>query len=199
MERAGMIAPGRYGRKQSIAAAAEHEVTPVRGCTYTRRHRRVMKEFALKAKHRLEQLKKQFDRLRKDSLAAVGTTNEAVYAGLQKFADKELKALHDYYDSALASLRSHKKSGSDIKTVLQTQFDLMQETVTRLIAHARESVETATAPAKPAAAAPSASAKKAAAKKAAPAKKTPAKKAAAAKKAPAKKAAKRASTKKTSS
>ena len=154
----------------------------------------------MKAKHRLEQLKKQFDRLRKDSLAAVGTTNEAVYAGLQKFADKELKALHDYYDGALASLRSHKKNRSDIKTVLHTQFDLLQETVTRLISHARESVETATAAAKPAAAAPAAPVKKAAApvKKAAAKKASPAKKAAVAKKAPAKKTTKRAATKKTS-
>lgn len=153
----------------------------------------------MKAKHRLDQLKKQFDRLRKDSLAAVGTTNEAVYAGLQKFADKELKALHDYYDGALASLRSHKKSG--IKTVVQTQFDLMQETVTRLIAHARESVETATAAPKPEPA--PAPAKKAAPKKAAPKKaaaKTaaPAKKTESAKKPPAaKKTAKRAASKKT--
>lgn len=164
----------------------------------------------MKAKHRLDQLKKQFERMRKDSIAAVGTANEAVYTGLQKFADKELKALHDYYDSALASLRTHKKSHAGIKTVVQTQFDLMQETVTRLIAHARESVETATSTAKstPApSAAPRKTAKKAAAKKtAAPAPAKAAKKAvkkasaavkkAAAPKAPAKK---RAAAKKTSS
>jgi hypothetical protein len=155
------------------------------------------KEFALKPKHRLDQLKKQFDRMRKDALAAVGTTNEAVYAGLQKFADKELKALHDYYDDALAKLRSQKKSG--IQTIVQTQFDLMQETVTRLIAHARESVETATS-GKPAAAAPAPAApaaKKAAPKKKAVAKKAPAKKAAAKKAPAAKKTSKRASAKKT--
>lgn len=102
----------------------------------------------MKAKDRLDQLKKLFDRLRKESLSAVGTTNEAVYTGLQKFADKELKALHDYYDDALSSLRSQKKSGSGLKTVVETQFDLLQQTVTRLIDHGRESLEQALANAK---------------------------------------------------
>ena len=140
----------------------------------------------MKAKHRLDQLKKQFDRMRKDSLAAVGTANEAVYAGLHKFADKELKALSEYYDSALSSLRAAKQDRSGIKDVVQTQFDLMQQTVTRLIAHARESVEAATAsgnaapePAMAAPAAAKAAPRKAPAKKSAVPKKVAAKKAAA--------------------
>ena len=154
----------------------------------------------MKAKHRLDLLKKQFDRMRKDSLAAFGTTNEAVYAGLQKFADKELKALNDYCDEALTSLREQKKSG--IQTIVQTQLDLLQGTVTRLVANARESMDIVTGAAQSApAAAPSAAApaKKAAPKKAAAKKAAPAKKAAAVKKAPAaaKKTSKRAATKKT--
>lgn len=146
----------------------------------------------MKTKARLEQLKKQFERLRKDSVEAVGTANEILYTGLQNFADKELKALNDYYDAALASLKTSKKSGS-LKNVVQTQFDLMQETVTRLIANARESLEAAadarTEPAPRATSKPAArpATKKAAAKKAAPAKtasaKAPAKKAASRKKA----------------
>ncbi len=148
----------------------------------------------MKAKERLSQLKKQFDRLRKDSLAAVGTTNEAVYTGLQQFADKELKALHHYYDSALTSLKSQKKSGADIKSVVLTQLDLMQGTFNELLANARESLATAhatPAPAKKAAKAPTrkATPKKAAAKKPA-AKATKATKKAAAK-APGKKAMKK--------
>jgi type IV secretory pathway VirJ component len=153
----------------------------------------------LKAKHRLDQLKKQFDRMRKDSLAALGTNNEAVYAGLQKFADKELKALHEYCEGALSSLREQKKSG--IQTIVQTQLDLLQDTVTRLVANARESMDIVTGAGKGApSSAPSAAkapAKKAAPKKAAAKKAAPAKKAAVAKKAPAaKKTAKRAAPKK---
>ncbi|WP_428312603.1 phasin family protein [Hydrocarboniphaga sp.] len=152
----------------------------------------------MKAKHRLDQLKKQFDRMRKDSLAALGTNNEAVYAGLQKFAEKELKALHEYCEGALGSLREQKKSG--IQTIVQTQLDLLQDTVTRLVANARESMDIVTGAGKsaPAAAAPVTPAKKAAPKKAAAKKAVPAKKAAPAKKAPTvKKTAKRASAKKT--
>ena len=120
----------------------------------------------MKAKERLNQLKKQFDRLRKDSLDAVGTKNEAIYSGLQQFADKELKALHGYYDSALTSLKAQKKSGADIKSVVLTQFDLMQGTFNQLIANARESLETVSkAGETPATKSTSTPAKKSAAKK----------------------------------
>ncbi len=102
----------------------------------------------MKTKDRLEQLRKQFERLSKDSLSAAGTANASVYSGIQKFADKELKALHDYYDDALAALRSQKKSGSGLKTVVETQFDLLQKTITRLIDHGRESLEQAMSAAK---------------------------------------------------
>jgi hypothetical protein len=144
----------------------------------------------MKAKERLNQLKKQFDRLRKDSLASVGTTNEAIYSGLQQFADKELKALHSYYDSALTSLKAQKKSGADIKSVVLTQFDLMQGTFNTLIANARESLETVS---KAAGDAPAAKSKPKS--ESAPVK-TPAAKKPAAKKPVAKKAAKKPAAKK---
>lgn len=143
----------------------------------------------MKAKERLNQLKKQFDRLRKDSLASVGTTNEAIYSGLQQFADKELKALHSYYDSALTSLKAQKKSGADIKSVVLTQFDLMQGTFNTLIANARESLETVSK-------AGEASAAKSKPKSESAPVKTPAAKKPAAKKSAAKKAAKKPAAKK---
>ncbi|WP_341917004.1 phasin family protein [Hydrocarboniphaga effusa] len=143
----------------------------------------------MKAKERLNQLKKQFDRLRKDSLASVGTTNEAIYSGLQQFADKELKALHNYYDSALTSLKSQKKSGADIKSVVLTQFDLMQGTFNTLIANARESLETVSKTGE-------ASAARSKPKSESAPVKTPAAKKPAAKKPAAKKVAKKAAAKK---
>lgn len=141
-----------------------------------------------KAKDRITQLKKQFDRLRKDSVAAVGTANEAIYAGLQQFADKELKALHNYYENALSALKKQKKDGADVRSVVLTQLELMQNTFNELIANARGSLELvakANDAAKAEAAAPAAAkkrppaAKKAAKKAAAPRKSAPRKKAAA--------------------
>lgn len=125
----------------------------------------------MKPKERLNQLKKQFDRLRKDSMAAVGTANEAVYSGLQQFAEKELKALHEYYDGALTALKAQKKEKADVRTVLLTQFDLMQGTFNQLIANARESLDalskSAPAAVPPAASKPARKAPKKAVKKAA--------------------------------
>lgn len=91
------------------------------------------------AKDRLEQLKSRIDQLRRDSLDVVANANRIVYQGIQKLADQELKALNDYYKSALASLKDAKK-GDSIKDVAANQLDLMQDTVTRVIAHARESL-----------------------------------------------------------
>lgn len=90
------------------------------------------------AKDKLEQLKTRIDQLRKDSLDVVVNANRIVYQGIQKLADQELKALNEYYKSALASLKDVKKG--NIKDVASTQLDLMQETVSKVIAHARESM-----------------------------------------------------------
>lgn len=91
------------------------------------------------ARDRLEQLKTRIDKLRRDSLDVVTNANRIVYQGIQKLADQELKALNDYYKSAVASLKGAGKSSS-LKDVAATQLDLMQDTVTRVIAHARESL-----------------------------------------------------------
>lgn len=91
------------------------------------------------ARDRIEQLRARIDKLRRDSLDVVTNANRIVYQGIQKLADQELKALNDYYKSALASLKGAGKSSS-LKDVASTQLDLMQEAVTRVISHARESL-----------------------------------------------------------
>ena len=90
------------------------------------------------AKPRLNQLKRQIDRLRKDSLGVVASANRIVYDGVQKLADRELKALNDYYHSAVASIRSANKG--DLRGLAQQQLDLLQDTVNTVIGHARESI-----------------------------------------------------------
>lgn len=91
------------------------------------------------AKDRLEQFKARIDKLGRDSLDVVVNANRIVYQGIQKLADQELKALNDYYKGAVASLKGAKK-GSSIKDVASEQLDLMQDTVSKVIAHARESL-----------------------------------------------------------
>ncbi|MGQ0619117.1 MAG: phasin family protein [Panacagrimonas sp.] len=91
------------------------------------------------AKDRLEQFKARIDKLGRDSLDVVVNANRIVYQGIQKLADQELKALNDYYKGAVASLKGAKK-GSSIKDVATEQLDLMQDTVSKVIAHARESL-----------------------------------------------------------
>jgi hypothetical protein len=90
-------------------------------------------------KLRFNQLKDQIDRLRKDSLEVVANANKIVYDGVQKLADKELKALNDYYKSAVNSIKAAKRS--DLKGAATTQIDLLHSTVNTVISHARESLE----------------------------------------------------------
>ncbi len=90
------------------------------------------------AKQHLDQLKQQIEQLRKDSLSVVASANKIVYGGVQKLADRELKALNDYYRSALNSIKSANKS--DIRGLAQQQLDLLQDTVNQVISHARESM-----------------------------------------------------------
>lgn len=85
-----------------------------------------------------EQLRAQIDRLRKDSLDVVANANKIVYGGVQKLADKELKALNDYYKSAVASIKAARRD--NLKDAAQKQIDLLQDTVNQVIGHARESV-----------------------------------------------------------
>ena len=90
------------------------------------------------AKERLNELKQQLERLRKDSFNVVANANKIVSQGVQKLADKELKALNDYYKSALASIKSARRD--NLKGVAQHQLDLLQDTVNQVISHARESM-----------------------------------------------------------
>ena len=90
------------------------------------------------AKQHLDQLKHQIEQLRKDSLSVVASANKIVYGGVQKLADRELKALNDYYRNALDSIKKANKS--DIRGLAQQQLDLLQDTVNQVISHARESV-----------------------------------------------------------
>jgi phasin protein len=85
------------------------------------------------------QLKGEIDKLRKDSLSVVLNANKIVYSGVQKLADSELKALNDYYRSALEAIRgADRKQG--LRNMAHQQLDLLQDTVNQVIAHARESM-----------------------------------------------------------
>ncbi|MDB5987613.1 MAG: phasin family protein [Nevskia sp.] len=90
------------------------------------------------ANARFHQLKRQVEKLRKDSLDLVASANKILYRGVQKLADKELKALNAYYKSAVASIKQADKA--DIKGAAKEQIDLLQETVNTVIGHARESL-----------------------------------------------------------
>ncbi len=90
------------------------------------------------AKQHLDQLRKQIDKLRSDSISVVASANKIVYNGVQKLADRELKALNDYYKSALASIKNANKN--DLRGLAQQQLDLLQDTVNQVISHARESM-----------------------------------------------------------
>lgn len=90
------------------------------------------------AKQHLDQLRKQIEKLRSDSIGVVASANKIVYGGVQKLADRELKALNDYYKSALASIKSANKG--DLRGLANQQLDLLQDTVNQVISHARESM-----------------------------------------------------------
>lgn len=85
------------------------------------------------------QITGELERLRKDSLSVVLNANKIVYSGVQKLADRELKALNDYYRSAVEAVRgADKKQG--LRQLAHQQLDLLQDTVNQVIAHARESM-----------------------------------------------------------
>lgn len=86
------------------------------------------------ARDTLDQLKSQLERLRRDSLDVVAKASRIVFEGVQKLAEQELKALNDYYKSATAGLKI--KGGPSASQ----QLDLLQDTVQKVIGHARESL-----------------------------------------------------------
>lgn len=90
------------------------------------------------AKQRFDQLKRQLDQLRKDSYDVVAQANKIVLKGVHRVADKELKALNDYYKEAVSTIKSARRD--DLKGLAHKQLDLLQSTVNQVIAHARESI-----------------------------------------------------------
>lgn len=90
-------------------------------------------------KVKLEQLKSHVERLRRDSVDVVSIASRIVFEGVQKLAEQELKALNDYYNSAVKSAKN-KKGSKAYKDLANEQIDLLQETVQTVIGHARDSL-----------------------------------------------------------
>lgn len=88
------------------------------------------------ARDTIDQLKAHIERLRRDSLDVVANASRIVFEGVQKLAEQELKALNDYYKSAVSSAKAASGPGD----LASQQLDLLQDTVQRVISHARESL-----------------------------------------------------------
>lgn len=88
------------------------------------------------ARDTIEQLKTHIERLRRDSMDVVANASHIVFEGVQKLAEQELRALNDYYKSALNAAKASKGPGD----LASQQLDLLQETVQKVIAAARESL-----------------------------------------------------------
>ena len=86
-----------------------------------------------------DSLKTSIEKIRKDSLEVVGQANKIVSQGVQRLTEHELKALNETYKNVLSSLKSS-KSGDSVKDLASKQLDLMQDTVTRLISTAKDSL-----------------------------------------------------------
>lgn len=92
------------------------------------------------AANKLDRMRAQLEKLRKDSLDTVVAANKIVYQGVQRVADHELKTLNDTYRAALGSLKQVKRSDG-LKGVAGKQVDVLQDAANRIIASARESLE----------------------------------------------------------
>jgi hypothetical protein len=88
------------------------------------------------ARDTIDQLKAHIERLRRDSLDVVANASRIVFEGVQKLAEQELRALNDYYKSAVSSAKAASGPG-DLATA---QLDLLQDTVLKVIGAARESL-----------------------------------------------------------
>lgn len=91
------------------------------------------------ARDKLDQLKTQVERVRRESLDVVSNASRIVFEGVQKLAEQELKALSDYYKSATAALKAP-RGGSNVQDLAAQQLDLLQDTVLKVIQHARDSI-----------------------------------------------------------
>ena len=93
------------------------------------------------ARETLDQLKSHIERLGRDSLDVVANASRIVFEGVQKLAEQELQALNDYYKSATAKIKQAGGSGpSGYQDMAAQQLDLLQDTVQKVISHARESL-----------------------------------------------------------
>jgi hypothetical protein len=88
------------------------------------------------ARDTIDQLKAHIERLRRDSLDVVANASRIVFEGVQKLAEQELRALNDYYKSAVNSAKAASGPGD----LASQQLDLLQDTVQKVIAAARESL-----------------------------------------------------------
>lgn len=92
-------------------------------------------------KKTIDQFSGQIDKLRKESVETVANANRIVSQGVQKLADRELKALKDYYQELVGQVKAARR-GESIKDLAARQLDLMQDTVNKMIGNARESFGT---------------------------------------------------------
>ena len=88
------------------------------------------------ARDTIDQLKAHIERLRRDSLDVVANASRIVFEGVQKLAEQELRAFNDYYKSAVNSAKAASGPGD----LASAQLDLLQDTVQKVIAAARESL-----------------------------------------------------------
>lgn len=88
------------------------------------------------ARDAVDQFKAHVERLRRDSLDVVANASRVVFEGVQKLAEQELKALNDYYKSAVGAARRASGPGE----LATQQLDLLQDTVQKVIAAARDSL-----------------------------------------------------------
>jgi len=88
------------------------------------------------ARDTIDQLKAHIERLRRDSLDVVTNASRIVFEGVQKLAEQELKALNEYYKSAVSSAKAASGPGD----LASQQLDLLQDTVQKVISAARESL-----------------------------------------------------------
>lgn len=93
-----------------------------------------------KKQNRITQLRQDVDRLRKNYTGAMSSANKAVYDGIDKLAEHELKAIKQHYEAALKNLKQLRKGG-DARDIASAQLKLLQETIDRIMSNARESLK----------------------------------------------------------
>ncbi|MDT0618728.1 TIGR01841 family phasin [Salinisphaera sp. P385] len=93
-----------------------------------------------KKESRATQLRKEVDKLRKSYTKAMTSTNKAVFDGIERLAEHELNAIKKHYEEALKNIKSLRKGG-DPRDIATSQLRLMQDTIDRIMANARESLQ----------------------------------------------------------